>query len=320
MKMIIAAVGFLLAATAGAQELKFGDLNYFLKQGQFSLTADMNHGTYRFKTSPVGANTPSVTKQSEGYYLTTKYSYALTNRFNLFLGLNYQYDVINKVVGSNTERFNQDGLNNPVLGANFRLFNQETKGVNLDFGAVARIGVESAEVGTVGAVKGSKDGNAANGRNSLELNTRAGTKWNEANEWFVTAGVIYNKAGDYKIHTPNNGVNRDVDVESSWDSFVSAAYQYRPVNEFMMALSLTANRVDKIDSTETNSNSSMDENAHFDYEFAFNAKYLICENFIAKFNYGQSLLSDYDVEILGTETEIQNRHRRSFGLGVDFLF
>lgn len=307
-KLIAAAAVLAVTSTHAAEELKFGDLNYFLKQGQFNVQVDASSGFSK--------QTDTVTYEKRGYTFDTQFAYAISNNLNAFVGLSYAWDmeVENKTTPTNAD-FNQDGLANPALGLNYRLMNQANGEFNFDLGAVAKINVQDAESGSsVG--QNSKDGNNALGRSSLELNARVGKKWNEANEWQLAGGLVYFQDGDSKIMSTTGNVK--VDEDSSMDVFVRASYQYRPVNEFMVLVSGQATRVGEVETKAASVKTKAD--SHIDFDLRFTAKYLICENFIAKLNYGQARNSNYDSKTAGVKTEIDKRRESFFGLGVDFLF
>lgn len=311
------ALAMVLAATSvqAAEELKFGDLNYFLKTGEQNVSADISSTFSKQSVADIDSE-----EETRGFLLETRYGYGINDQLNVYLGLDYAYDrEVEDKTRNNTppadpkydSNFNQDGLANPLLAANYRFMNQNTNMYNVDFGAVARINIEDAETGDAAGGE-SNDGNFADPRSSLELNARMGRKWNEANEWQLAAGLVYFNSGDYTV----NDVNGDVDneIESSTDLFLRASYQYRPVNEFMMLVSLQGTRVGEIDDEFNGEEVTLD--SHIDFDFRFTAKYLITDNFIAKFNYGQGFYADYDVE----DAEVDERRENFYGLGVEFLF
>jgi len=310
MRKLIAAAAVLAVTSAhAAEELKFGDLNYFLKQGQFNVVVDANSGFSK--------ETADVTYEKRGYTFDTQFAYAINDKLNAFVGLSYAFDmqVEDKTKDSPNADVDQDGLANPAIGLNYRLLDQGSSDFNFDLGAVARIKIQDAEVGSsVG--QNVKDGNNATGRNALELNARLGKKWNEANEWQLAAGLVYFQDGETEYKSTAG--NSKIDEDSSMDVFLRASYQYRPVNEFMLLVSAQATRVGEVDSKEASVKSTAD--SHIDLDFRFTAKYLICENFIGKFNYGQSRNSDFDSKTAGVKTKIDKRRDSFFGIGVDFLF
>lgn len=309
-KMIAMAAVLATTSAFAAEELKFGDINYFLKQGQFNASADLNQTYEKYKFQ-------STTLETRGLVLSTQFAYALNDQLNAFVGLDYAWDrqTEDKTTETNAD-FNSDGLANPAIGVNYRLMNQNDARYNLDLGAVARINIEDAESGD-SAGADSNDGNFADSRNSLELNARVGRKWNIANEWQLAAGAVYFTEGDSTVKQVGGDV--DLEDESSFDLYVRASYQYRPVNEFMILLSAQATQVGETDS-KIDGGGKIESDSHLDLSFRFAAKYLITENFIAKFNYGMSRNSDYDVKVAGANEEFKNRRENFFGLGVDFLF
>lgn len=307
-KMFVAAA--ILAATSvhAAEELKFGDVNYFLKQGQVNLTADLDSAYEKYKDDRTDQS-----YETRGLITRTSLGYAITDRVNAYIGVNYAYDLETENKTTTSEKiYNSDGFSNPSLGLNARLLNQSEAPVNFDVGAVLRYGIEDAKRG-FGGTDG-KNGNFANGRDSLELNARVGRKWNEANEWQLAAGAIYNNDGEFERKSDGE----DVDQESSLDYFARATYQYRPVNEFMMLVSLQANYVGEQEEEDSLATTTLD--AHLEFDFRFTAKYLITDNFIAKFNYGMSRNPDIDGDVAGSDFEIRKRRENFMGLGVDFLF
>jgi len=308
MKKIFALAAILAVGQAFASELKFGDLNYFLKQGQVNAGLDwtVNNET----TRSAKANDNEIDSQ----FYKAHVGYALTNDLNLTLGLNYIFD--GQTEENSGASADDSGLQNPKLGANYRLMKQAAAGFNLDLGAVATVNVADREVSSV-----NKDGNNLNPRlsnygdprSSLELNARLGNKWNEANEFYLLAGYIYNLDGDYKQLDGNK-----VDMDSSMDFKLGAFYQYRPVNEFMMTLGLTGTRYGEIDGKDGSTKYTMTD--HIDYKFNFDAKYLINESLIAKFSFTQDNRNDYDVEKNSGDLELDKRNGLQYGLGIDYLF
>lgn len=307
MKKFLAVAAVLAVTSANAEELKFGDLNYFLKQGQFNFSVDAN-------ISREVSTVNDVKVEAEGYVFSPRLTYGLSDQLNLFVGANFLYDFETLPEGgSNAE---SDGLQNPYIGANYRVMNQNNGGFNLDVGAVADFNIMDSETSQFGK----EDGNIpafnfsqyGDPRSSLEINARLGNKWNEANEYYFLAAARYNKDGEYE----DGNANEDVELDSSIDYTLGAFYQYRPVMEFMLTLGLSATRFGEVDGEVAGSDFT--EEDHIDYRFHFNAKYLITETFIAKFNFSQDRRAEYESELAGDDME--KRKANSFGLGVDWLF
>lgn len=304
MKKAIALAAALLASSAQASSgLDFGDLNYFLKAGQFNLTSNIS--VVDEEVQPEGD--PRV--QTRGYVVDNRFGYGFADNLNAFVGLDFAFQYEFQQKGSADS--DNGGLSNPYVGVTYRLMNQNDSAFNLDFGVLGRIRLMDAEAGL-----GGKDGTFNRGNHALELNSSIGQKWNEANEWRLTAAVIQNFEGEVEVNTA--GGSDDADTTASTDLSLLAAYQYRPVQEFMMAVSLQALRVGESEFEFTNGD--VTDEAHLDFNFRFSAKYLITENFIAKFNYGQSFLSEYDQESGGSTTEQRKRRSNFYGLGIDWLF
>lgn len=308
------ALAMVLAAGSvqAAEQLKFGDVNYFLKQGEFNILADVS-STYD-KFSQDGGDT----LETRGTLIETRYAYGFNDQLNFFLGLDYAYDreVENKT--NSNSNYDQAGLANPMLGANYRWMKQSADSYNIDFGAVARFNVMDAETGSAsgGSVE---DGNFAQPRGSLELNARMGRKWDEANEWQLVGGLVYNNSGEYKVLGTGGASDTDVDLDSSFDVFVRATYQYRPVNEFMLLVSLQGTRIGEVEGDADGTDVS--DSAHIDVNFRFAAKYLITDNFILKFNYGQNIVSqEFERDTGAGSFDVDRRRSHFFGLGAEFLF
>ena len=307
MKKFLAVAAVLVVASVHAEELKFGDLNYFLKQGQINVGADaiMNN-----EPSRNGAFDNEV----DGYLFETHAGYALNDSLNFTLGLNYLFDGKTKI-GSNPTA-NDAGFQNPKFGANYRLLNQNDTGVNFDVGAVASIKLIDREVSSA-----NKDGNNINPlltnygepRNTLDVNARLGKKWNEANEFYVTGGVAYHMDGSYKQLELNK-----VDMDSSLDFKLSAFYQYRPVNEFMLTLGIAGTRVGEMDGKD--GSTKYTQTSHIDNQVVFNAKFLVNESLIVKFITTQDNRSNFDLKTAAGNSEYNKRHALQYGLGLDFIF
>lgn len=306
-KLIAVAAVLAITSAHAAEELKFGDVNYFLKQGQFNVAADLNQ---TFDKNKVAGNSQAT----RGYNLETTFGYAFTDKLNAFVGLTYAYDrrtqdkTSNPPTDPTARSFYSDGLANPALGVNYRLQNQNEAMYNVDFGLVGRFNIEDAETGSFDK----NDGNFADPNHSVELNARMGRKWNEANEWQLAVGGIYNLDGESKLKS-NTG-STDVDEDASLDLFLRATYQYRPVNEFMVLMSLQATQVGERD-LKTNAGKDTYD-SHIDMNFRFTAKYLITDNVIGKFNWGVSRLEEVETKT----SDIENRLQNFFGFGAEFLF
>jgi hypothetical protein len=311
MRKLIAAAAVLAVTSAhAAEELKFGDLNYFLKQGQFNVLVDANSGFSKF--------TDTSTYEKRGYTFDTQFAYAINDKLNAFVGLSYAFDMQleDKTTTTNAD-VDQDGLANPAIGLNYRLLNQNSSEYNFDLGAIARIKIQDAETGS-STGQDVKDGNNATGRNSLEVNARIGKKWNEANEWQLAAGLQYNLKGESFDKSPAGDVKNKMD--DSLDAFVRASYQYRPVNEFMILVSAQLTRLGQIDGKNKSNNAVTKVEDYVDKKFGFTAKYLVTDDFIFKFNYSQSNLDEIAVYEGGNKSVIDKRRASHFGVGVDFLF
>jgi hypothetical protein len=305
MKKVLAVAAALIASTAQATSgLDFGDLNYFLKTSQFNLTSNIS-----IVNAELTDQNSKTQYETNGYVVDNRVGYGIADNLNVFVGLDFAFDY--KVEQKGSQNSHNGGLSNPYLGANYRLLNQKDSMINLDFGAVARVRLMDAEYGY-----GGKSGTFNRGNHSLELNSSIGQKWNEANEWRLTAAVTRQFAGDVDVNSQSGTQNADIDA--STDFSLTAGYQYRPVQEFMMNLNAQAQRIGEIDSKSGGANITQD--SHMDYNFTFSAKYLITDNFIAKFNYGQSHLSNYDQTTSGTVSTQQHRSFTYYGWGVDWLF
>lgn len=303
MRKLIAVAAVLAVTSAhAAEELKFGDVNFFIKQGQINLVTDLNQ---TFEKEKFQGNT-TVTR---GYNLGATAFYGITDKLNAFVGLTYAYDRKTDDKTGGLNQYMSDGLANPALGVNYRLQNQNEAMYNVDFGAVARINIEESERGTLDG----NDGNFAEPNNSLELNGRMGRKWNEANEWQLAVGGIWKMDGESTVK--DSAGDTDLDEDGSLDLYLRATYQYRPVNEFMVLLSAQATQVGEQD-LKPEGGSKITVDSHIDMDFVFQAKYLITDNFIGKFNVGVSRLEEVGVE----SDDIENRLRNFYGIGADFLF
>jgi hypothetical protein len=313
MKKMFALLALTVVGSTQAQELSFGDVNYFLKKNQFQLSADATQEHNRFKTG-------GTDYRLRGDVFSTRLNYALADNLNIFAGLSYNYDMefASESGGSKSASAYQDGLRNPSLGLNYRLVQQsENGGINVDLGLGYDFSLQDERMAGIAANGSKKNGNAANGRNASEINLRVGRKWNEANEWQLAAGTVYNYEGD-RERLVAGGASSKTDLDASWDQFIRATYQYRPVKEMMFQVSWQTTRVGDFD--EKNSTTTFKRDSVIDHDFIFRAKYLITENFIARFNYTARRLSDVDYDINGVKNDLTSRRGSTFGLGVDFLF
>lgn len=311
MKRLIALAALMAVTTVNAEELKFGDLNYFLKQGQSNAIVDFNQILEKQNTKG-GADI-----ERRGYEVLARYGFGLTDQLNAYVGADYGYKNKFETKNTNSASYTNDGLSNPLVALNYRLLNQNTSGFNFDIGAVARFNIEDAERGSSNTTSGgSEDGNFADPRSSYELNIRLGNKWNEANEWQVAVGGILRQEGDYDLVGP--GTKSKTDVDSSTDIYVRASYQYRPVNEFMMHVFATATQNGEVEEKTAGVKSKAED--HIDYLFGFQAKYLVTDNFIVRFNLTDALRPDYKVKSAAGNSKIENRIYTTYGLAAEFLF
>lgn len=310
MKKFLAVAAILAVTSVYADEAQFGDLNYFFKQGQFNLVSDFisNHEVTRVENTDV---------EVEGFVSSTKVTYGLMDNFNLFVGLNYLYKFDSDSTGASVSTVR--GLQNPIVGGSMRIMNQGTSGFNLDVGATADFNLMDYETAEGGKTNGNSVdptvSHYGDPRSSLAVNARLGNKWNEANEFYIVSAIAYNKDGEYE----NKDLDEDVDLDSSIDLSLGAFYQYRPVHEFMLTLGLNGTRYGEIDGEVANTDFTVQD--HIDLTFSFGAKYLITDNFIAKFNFSQDRRSDFKVDYDGiADADYERRTGNQFGVGVDFLF
>lgn len=310
MKKFLAVAAVLAVTSANAEELKFGDLNYFLKAGQFNVGADaIVHNEY----SRVGG----VESENDAYLFDAHLGFAFSDSLNFTANFNYIFQGETEESG---QTYSTDGLQNPKFGLNYRVVDQGKDGLNFDIGAVATIKFMDREVGST-ATASNEDGNTfsslssnmADPRNSLELNARLGRKWNEANEVYFLAGVVQSMDGEFD----DLGTDETVDVDASTDYKMGAFYQYRPVMEFMMTFGLTGTRYDDL-YTDSETNGEQKFGDHFDFQFLFNAKYLVNDTTIVKFTMTTDSRDKVTEE--NSDTEIDKRNGSQYGLGVDFLF
>lgn len=313
MKKIIAAAAVLAVTSVyAAEELKFGDLNFLVPAGNFQFSGSADLRTDR-KTSG------GSTAEKEGYFFDTLLTFGLASRLNLYAGLNYQYNVETENQSNPGDaRYSSDGLANPVVGALLRILDQGDGGYNFDLGVTGRVRIQDAKSGDVSGID-AKDGNAAEGRHSVEAYGRLGKKWNEANEWQLRAGFIHHLEGE-RDDLNVGGAANEIEEGASTDFYLRATYQYRPVNEFMMAFGAQATQVGEQTDEDKVSGAESDYDSHLDWDFDFAAKYLVTSHFITRFNLAVGSNPDYDVDAAGTEVEIEKRHKSRIGLAVDWLF
>jgi hypothetical protein len=290
----------LLATSVSAQDVKFGDLNYFLKAGELNLRSDFD--LVREETK-LNQNRYEV----EGYLSRNRLAWGLGYDVVAYVGLNFIYQMDTRVLGEGSSQ--NSGLLNPVLGADYRLMDQKS-GFNLDLGVVADFNVIDSEVADDYKDNGNQTrsdfSHFGDPRSSLGVNARLGRKWNEANEWYALGGVSYNFAGEQRVQ------NTDVELGESVDFVLGGFYQYRPVNEFMMTLGAVGTRYGVIDTKNVGETTSF-----VDVELSFNAKYLVTDAFIVKFNFTQDRRGEFKIK---DKSEYDSRRGNSFGMGIDLLF
>lgn len=313
MKKFLAVACLLAVSAANAADVKFGDLNYFLKQGQFNAKADLDLSREFFAIDDGSSTTKS---KIEGYVIKTRAAYGLTDTLTAFVGLNGLYEMDQQPKGGVSSESN--GIQNPILGADLRIMNQNDAGFNVDVGAVLDVKVMDSTIAESNKDDGTQPAlhlsNYGDPRTSLNLNARLGKKSDEANEFYAVAGLTYHMAGSQE----DQDNNEDLDWDSSMDLNLGAFYQYRPVNEFMLTVGANATRYGEVDGELGNSDLTVQD--HIDFMVSFSAKYLITENFIAKFNLAQDRRDDHKVEADSGDFDIERRQAFAYGVGVDFLF
>lgn len=283
MRKFIPALMILAATSAQAVEVKFGDLNY-----------NMSKGEQNFQFDFINQYEKQIDTTMRAYVMDAQYRYAITNDLDAFVAVDYVWNA--DFDGGRNETISS--FQNPTLGASYRVFDQKDFDYNFD-----------VEVLTKQSLFDAKDSNMYEGRSTYEVHGAFGRKWNEANEWQVGLGVVYHADGEAK----SNGTKYDQD--SSTDLVLRAAYQYRPVNEFMMTLSAEAVQTGEFEYANAK------QDAHIDYNFGFAAKYLVDTNLIAKLQITQACLSDFDVDVSGVgSTKVNRRRSNNFGVGIDYLF
>ncbi len=313
MKKFLAVACLMAVTAANATEVKFGDLNYFLKQGQFNLKADFNLSREFFAVDE-GATTQKT--KVEGYVFKSRATYGLADNFSAFVGLNalYELDLLPKG-GVTTE---SNGLQNLIVGSDIRVMNQDAGGFNLDVGAEADIALMENEISETNKDNGNQPALYSSiygdPRSSLNLNARLGKKTDEANEFYTLAAIVYNMSGTQE----DKESDEDIDWDSSVDLKLGAFYQYRPVNELMFTLGLVATRFGEVEGDTNGADLTVQD--HLDFTLSFNAKYLITENFIAKFNLSQDRRDDHEVESDLGDFDLERRQATSFGFGLDYIF
>lgn len=309
MKILFAAAALLAVGTVSAQELKYGDLNYFYKKGQLDagVAVDMLHEGQRINNAKF---------YSLGYIGSAKATYGVMDSVNAFVQTEYAYELNTDNGDSKSRSFNSDGVRNISLGADYRLYNQNAHLFNLDVGAVVKAPIEDAVRGNY--VGGIQDGNYADSSNTVEVHARAGRKWDLANEVFFLAGIVYNMDGEL-TQKESGAADTQIDYDSSIDYKLSANYQWRPVNTFMTGFGIGATYFGEKKASTSPSNPKFNgtQESHLDFNFTFAAKYLVTDHMIVSLNMMNSVLADYDVS-----AQIESTKRTSYGysFGVNYLF
>src|SRR4051812_18506979 len=119
MRKMIAAAAMLLAVPSlhAAEELVFGDVNFFIKKSQFNLIADASQTTEKASTKN------STTLMKRGYTVSSQFGYGVTDRLNFYVGIDYRFDdgVQDLTTKPKPRTYSMNGLSNPSLAANYRL-------------------------------------------------------------------------------------------------------------------------------------------------------------------------------------------------------
>ncbi len=312
MKTTILATALLAAASANAtEEVKFGDLNFFVPASKFSLLTNVEFRSEEAKVA-------GVTEEQEGYQANALVTYGLSDNFNLFAGLSYLHDFETQSETSPANaHYDEDGFTSPLFGGIYRLASQNDSSFNFDLGAIGRFQVQDAERGSATGAD-SSDGNASSNGHSAEVFARVGKKWNEANEWQLTAGVTQNLEGEYEVKSAAG--DTEFETDASTDFFARAAYQYRPVNEFMLSLAFQATQFGETTEESKTTGAEVDYNDHLDFDVDFVAKYLVTDTAIVRFNLGHGINRGFKGENAGVDFEIKQRKESRIGLGAELLF
>lgn len=308
---------FTTSVLAQSQELQLGDLNFFLKKGQLLSTNDYRKYTIE-RRSVVGAGNTHY--ETEGNLLQSRLSYGVHKKLNLFLELGYQLDWEVRDTTNNTAHFNLDGFVNPALGTTYRWKSQEDDKLNIYSSLVAYINVQDEEKGHASSPTNSVDGNAAKARDVLEFNTSIGHKWNPKNEWIATGGILHNFSGESQQNYSSGRKNK-VYEDASTNLYLKLAYQYRPIEQWMISPSIKSTYVGE--QKMKFSNVVVRSNSYLMHDLDLALKYSVTKNFLVRLNYGQSLLPDYDGKSTeGTEIDVDtiSQSKRYYGLGIDWLW
>jgi hypothetical protein len=314
MKRLLGMALMLAVSSVQAQELSFGDLNYFFKRGELNLLAKSDY----VRETRTGSDDERT--QTMGFRNTARATYGYQDNLNFFVELGFDLNMNTRTITDpevnalNAPRYSQDGLRNPVLGADYRLHNQGEHGMNVDLGALLRVRLQQAELGS--ATPSRLDGNAAEPRTALEANLRIGRKWNEANEWRVHAGMRLNLSGEQTRLQDDTRMSQD----AAFDLMLAGYYQYRPVHEFMMTMGLEGTRFGETDG-DFGTPVAYTREAQINLDGRFMAKYLVLENLIVRFDYSQGIHRPaYEFDVATGDFSVRKRRYHTYGLGLDYLF
>src|SRR4051812_33203025 len=94
MKKVIALATLMTAAQVFAQttasDLSFGDVNYFLKAGQFDLLLDSTYERKSFQNANYNPGQPKNSFHARGFINDLKLGFGLSSSINLFLATSYR--------------------------------------------------------------------------------------------------------------------------------------------------------------------------------------------------------------------------------------
>ncbi len=261
----IALVAIALSSSVAFAQTTLGDLNFFQKKGSIYYQGSIGESSYTFVDSLSNNKT-----ELEGMGFKNQIGYGIADNLNVFLETTLKFQNYTRI--NNNEDHQDNGFTNPGVGANYRLLSGPAY---FDVFGKVNMRIQDAEVGS-----GRKDGNAASAPDFTALVGAAfGQRIDNANEYRFTAGIAHNTEGEVK----NLGTSDKSSTDSSTDLFLTADYQVRPVDTFMLDFGISGTRYGKFSQKNKATNLKTSLDAHYETNLSFKAKFLITDNLLVSF-------------------------------------
>ena len=157
------------------------------------------------------------------------FHYGISDNFAVRFGLAYSFgaDTDNTPVGGTVSTSSSDGLYDPVLGATFRVMDQDMQGMNFDVLTDLHINVEDSESSSTSATGVKYDGTVNNGGHAIDLGVRVGKKF-DTMSFAGVAGINYYMDYEYSSANPASTWTAEGDAYNDWYVGLQTQFRFAP--------------------------------------------------------------------------------------------